>query len=597
MAAVYRCLPKEIICELGFVVFCGFCLQCKEVHKKTKKRIICAEMVYSIQDLVRQFPTATCESKWNTKEALDFAPHYAMRLAIGATVTPSPGGVDGVTLIGINDHDYILQDADYKLAKRLRDDLESSFLRRRGYPDAGGYNHFANNLDLILQGIRFMYHRVHVLLGLKDSDIRIGWLNQDRGGCGFFRCKLPIEFLSSYPNIHVDELLSLSYQTSAFYDVFVFHRIPTPQTVAIIQKLKLEGKVIVYECDDDLFNVPNWSPAHKHISDVDKHRALTCIQLADYAFTTTTYIAEDMADKRTNGDGTTHVCKNLIDDGFYEEYKPNYDKQPDERLIGKKLGERAGKICLIDKKTNKHNESIGWLTECDPINIVWFGSNTHDKDLEQVIKAIEEIIEEFDMAVQFQFFGYCPTEFMDVLIKQGNTDPRFTVKEKFSHALHFVQPVNHEFFGKALSGMRPDIGLCPLYDCDFNRAKSALKMLEFAAMGVPVIASNVGPYRELMNEAESWNEKPIALRVYSDRAETDWKANLRSLIKDNILRCEIGNAAKKFVNERYSWNNPNSEHLHEWIQFFDSVINDAKKRRKTADDRSAGGLDAIRQED
>ncbi len=42
---------------------------------------------------------------------------------------------------------------------------------------------------------------------------------------------------------------------------------------------------------------------------------------------------------------------------------------------------------------------------------------------------------------------------------------------------------------------RWSVGLAPLVDERFNHAKSDLKLLEYAALGLPVVASPVGPYR------------------------------------------------------------------------------------------------------
>ncbi len=42
-----------------------------------------------------------------------------------------------------------------------------------------------------------------------------------------------------------------------------------------------------------------------------------------------------------------------------------------------------------------------------------------------------------------------------------------------------------------------DIGIAPIGDTPFNRAKSNVKLKEYAAMGVPWLASPIGPYAEL----------------------------------------------------------------------------------------------------
>ena len=49
-----------------------------------------------------------------------------------------------------------------------------------------------------------------------------------------------------------------------------------------------------------------------------------------------------------------------------------------------------------------------------------------------------------------------------------------------------------------LKSLRPEIGIAPLEDNLFNRCKSNIKMLEYTALGIPGIYSNVTPYRKAM---------------------------------------------------------------------------------------------------
>ena len=48
-----------------------------------------------------------------------------------------------------------------------------------------------------------------------------------------------------------------------------------------------------------------------------------------------------------------------------------------------------------------------------------------------------------------------------------------------------------------------DFAVAPLTATDFNRAKSSLKLLEYTAAGLPVIASDVSPYREEIEDGVS----------------------------------------------------------------------------------------------
>jgi glycosyltransferase involved in cell wall biosynthesis len=87
-----------------------------------------------------------------------------------------------------------------------------------------------------------------------------------------------------------------------------------------------------------------------------------------------------------------------------------------------------------------------------------------------------------------------------------------------------------------------DIAIAPLADCEFNRAKSPLKALEAAARGVPVIATDMEPYRDFVADGETG---------YLVSSEAEWAKRLTDLIHDEAAREEMGAAAKK-VAARYT---------------------------------------------
>lgn len=47
------------------------------------------------------------------------------------------------------------------------------------------------------------------------------------------------------------------------------------------------------------------------------------------------------------------------------------------------------------------------------------------------------------------------------------------------------------------------VGLAPLLRCDFNASKSPLKALEYAARGIPIVASDTGPYTTFVRHGET----------------------------------------------------------------------------------------------
>jgi glycosyltransferase involved in cell wall biosynthesis len=80
-----------------------------------------------------------------------------------------------------------------------------------------------------------------------------------------------------------------------------------------------------------------------------------------------------------------------------------------------------------------------------------------------------------------------------------------------------------------------DIGLAPLADIPFNYSKSHLKALDYAAMGIPVIAQDMPPYREFVQDG---------VTGYLVGSHAEWEKRLDELIGDEAARLEMGANAK-----------------------------------------------------
>ncbi|HEX5146110.1 MAG TPA: glycosyltransferase [Conexibacter sp.] len=81
-----------------------------------------------------------------------------------------------------------------------------------------------------------------------------------------------------------------------------------------------------------------------------------------------------------------------------------------------------------------------------------------------------------------------------------------------------------------------DVGIAPIADIPFNRAKSNVKLKEYAAMGVPWLASPIGPYTGL-------GEKQGGRLVADDR----WHDELERLIRDERARRKLAKAGRRWA--------------------------------------------------
>jgi glycosyltransferase involved in cell wall biosynthesis len=86
------------------------------------------------------------------------------------------------------------------------------------------------------------------------------------------------------------------------------------------------------------------------------------------------------------------------------------------------------------------------------------------------------------------------------------------------------------------------IGLMPLPDTPYTRAKAGFKLLQYMAAGVPFVASPVGVNRYLAEESRA------GLLAESPEA---WKSAIRTLAVNPALRAELGSRGRRFV-RRYA---------------------------------------------
>jgi len=163
----------------------------------------------------------------------------------------------------------------------------------------------------------------------------------------------------------------------------------------------------------------------------------------------------------------------------------------------------------------------GW---CKPqttgprIRIGWVGAGQHQGDL----RCMQHVVQALAGEVDWVFMGMCPDEL------------RPFIKE-------FHPFVSYSHYPKTMAGLALDIAIAPLQDNPFNACKSNLRLLEYGAMGWPVVCSDVYPYR---------TDDPPVTRV----ANTDvaWLAALRALMADTALRRQRGRALHEWVLAHYT---------------------------------------------
>ena len=88
-----------------------------------------------------------------------------------------------------------------------------------------------------------------------------------------------------------------------------------------------------------------------------------------------------------------------------------------------------------------------------------------------------------------------------------------------------------------------DIGIMPLAADSWTRGKAGFKIIQYMALGIPVVASPIGYNRELIDDK---------INGFFANDSREWIRKLTLLIEDRKLRKKIGNEGKNFIERNYS---------------------------------------------
>lgn len=303
---------------------------------------------------------------------------------------------------------------------------------------------------------------------------RIFFWAADSGGCAYYRCSLPAGALASlgYDTL-VSTVMPNEWMTA---DVIVGQRVCQPGPTSRWQQLARDGRsALVYEVDDDLLDVdPSNGPAWDFFGRPEiRANVIRNIEVADLVTVTTEPLAELIRHRNPN----VAVLPNCI---------------PASLLDAPHCAGPKG------------------------VTIGWSGGVSHQLDLAEAHPAVRQFLRRYP-DVGLHVMGAAGPDF-----HRGLPAERVRTTGWIESVTAFHQAVDF------------DIALAPLRPSPFNRSKSAIRCLEAAALGIPVIASDFGPYAEFVEHGDT------GLLV---RQPHEWGRHLRALL-DPWVRREMGAKAR-----------------------------------------------------
>lgn len=270
--------------------------------------------------------------------------------------------------------------------------------------------------------------------------------------------------------------------------IAVVQRQVSEQNRAAMIRLKQAGMKVIYDLDDNIWNLPAANPGKK-IFDQMRAGFEMCAKEA-HLLTVSTRGLASAAKMGFNLPIEIFIVPNAIDFRLFQ-------RKPLEREDG--------------------NIIIGWG-----------GSNTHSEDLKDALSVLPEIMDKYP---------HVYTEFV------GGVPDKITFLHNQTRYRHWV-PVGE--YANRFASWGWDISMAPLTDHRFNKSKSNIKMLEAATMRIPCLVSDVQPYEEFC--ALGGDD----LRWLLCSTAKQWKDKLCTLINEPERRDFIGNRMYEVAFEHYN---------------------------------------------
>jgi glycosyltransferase involved in cell wall biosynthesis len=153
------------------------------------------------------------------------------------------------------------------------------------------------------------------------------------------------------------------------------------------------------------------------------------------------------------------------------------------------------------------------------VTVGWAGSHTHAMDFAEIASELVRFFPRNPNCEYHAIGGLFPS-------MQGLSAKHVRISSWKDNVWDYYRALD---FHVSLAPLRPHV---------FNRSKSPVKALEMAARGIPIVASDVGPYPGFVRHGKTGF---LAVRPH------EWPKYLRELVDDMAMREEMGAAARSLA--------------------------------------------------
>ena len=311
--------------------------------------------------------------------------------------------------------------------------------------------------------------------------MRIAVLGMQAGANTYYRAMLPAQELAGRGHdvrFHAVREPDMHLEALRDADVALFYRHCTKRAHAIASRLRADGVAIVYDNDDMVGSVTDDHPGRRGfggLNGVKLYQQVRDMLRVAHMVTTPSSV---LAQQYRETVDAVSVVENYVPNRF-----PDARRRPHDGVV------------------------VGWVAGSE---------HSIDRDRLQVRETLQALL-----ATHPQL------RVMTLGVALGIDDDRY----------EHVSYVDFSELPSALAGF--DVGIAPLADVPVNRCRSTSKVKEYASVGVPWLASPIGPYRDL-GEAQGG-------RLVQD---DEWHAAIERLVTRDRERRRLAKRAARWGSDQ-----------------------------------------------
>jgi len=280
----------------------------------------------------------------------------------------------------------------------------------------------------------------------------------------------------------------------AHADVLLLHGMLDPYYFHAIEQLAIQMP-IVWSVDDYMLDLPPTNPMHHHVGMTEKEVMRHCLELSTIILATTPVLGCSYGHVKK-----TYIAPNLIE--------------------------------IKDMPTSPSKSRIGWVA-----------GNSHYDDATIIHHLPTQHPDK-----EFIFFSCLPETLTTYRRDPGNDHINIAPNLK---NCGYIPTHPMKYYQSILDNLQLSAGLAPLQATHFNACKSNLKWLEYSALGIPTLASNVTPYKESITHGDTG--------YLVDNNPEAWTEAIHNIDP------QVGINAYHEVKNKWSWTSP-AKNI--WLEFF-----------------------------